>query len=130
MASLSKTELVEKLRGVPGWYIFHEKGTYTLREADGSVIRRCQDNSLTTCAMLAGSCGMKTRIHGSFSRPLRSDERPARHDPIGGAASRPLPRSCEISYPAVHKCLDLDAWRAHISRLVEGPDRWCPLLLT
>jgi hypothetical protein len=38
MASLSKTELVEKLRGVPDRYILHEKGTYTLREADGSVI--------------------------------------------------------------------------------------------
>jgi hypothetical protein len=38
MANLSKTQLVEKLRGEPGRYILHEKGTYTLREADGSVI--------------------------------------------------------------------------------------------
>ena len=38
MAGLSKTQLVEKLRGVPGRYILHEMGTYTLREADGSVI--------------------------------------------------------------------------------------------
>ena len=38
MASLSKTELEEKLRGEPGRYILHEMGTYTLREADGSVI--------------------------------------------------------------------------------------------
>jgi len=38
MAGLSKTQLVEKLRGEPGRYILHEKGAYTLREADGSVI--------------------------------------------------------------------------------------------
>ena len=38
MARLSKTELVEKLRGVPGRYILHEMGIFTLREADGSVI--------------------------------------------------------------------------------------------
>ena len=38
MASLTKTELVEKRRGEPGRYILHEMGTYTLREADGSVI--------------------------------------------------------------------------------------------
>ena len=35
---LSKPELVEKLRGESGRYILHELGTYTLREADGSVI--------------------------------------------------------------------------------------------
>jgi hypothetical protein len=38
MASLSKPELVEKLRGESGRYILHELGTYTLREADGTVI--------------------------------------------------------------------------------------------
>ena len=38
MASLNEILLVEKLRGEPGRYIYHEKGTYTLREADGRVI--------------------------------------------------------------------------------------------
>jgi hypothetical protein len=38
MASLNDILLVEKLRAEPGRYIYHEKGTYTLRDADGSVI--------------------------------------------------------------------------------------------
>jgi hypothetical protein len=38
MTALSEAQLVEKLRGVPGRYILHEMGTYTLREADGIVI--------------------------------------------------------------------------------------------
>ena len=38
MASLNEILLAEKLRAEPGRYIYHEKGTYTLREADGSVI--------------------------------------------------------------------------------------------
>ena len=38
MSDLSETQFVEKLRAEPGRYIYHEKGTYTLREADGSVI--------------------------------------------------------------------------------------------
>ena len=38
MATLSETEFVEKLREEPGRYIYDETGTYTLREADGSVI--------------------------------------------------------------------------------------------
>ena len=38
MATLSETQFVEKLRGEPGRYVLHEMGTYTLREADGSVI--------------------------------------------------------------------------------------------
>jgi hypothetical protein len=38
MATLSEAQFVEKLRGEPGRYVFHEMGTYTLREADGSVI--------------------------------------------------------------------------------------------
>lgn len=38
MSNLSEAQFVEKLRGTPGRYVFHEMGTYTLREADGSVI--------------------------------------------------------------------------------------------
>jgi hypothetical protein len=38
MSNLSETQFVEKLRGERGRYVFHEMGTYTLREADGSVI--------------------------------------------------------------------------------------------
>ena len=38
MSNLSETQFVEKLRGEPGRYVLHETGTYTLREADGSVI--------------------------------------------------------------------------------------------
>jgi hypothetical protein len=38
MSNLSEAQFVEKLRGTAGRYVFHEKGTYTLRDADGSVI--------------------------------------------------------------------------------------------
>ena len=38
MTNLSETQFGEKLREEPGRYVFHKKGTYTLREADGSVI--------------------------------------------------------------------------------------------
>ena len=38
MSNLSETQFIEKLRGEPGRYVLHERGTYTLREADGSVI--------------------------------------------------------------------------------------------
>lgn len=38
MSNLSEAQFVEKLRGTPGRYVFHEMGTYTLREADGKVI--------------------------------------------------------------------------------------------
>jgi hypothetical protein len=38
MATLSETQLEKKLRGERGRYIYHEMGTYTLREADGTVI--------------------------------------------------------------------------------------------
>jgi hypothetical protein len=38
MSNLSVAQFVEKLRGEPGRYVFHEMGTYTLREADGSLI--------------------------------------------------------------------------------------------
>jgi hypothetical protein len=34
----AETQLIEKLRGVPGRYIVHEKGMYTLRESDGNVL--------------------------------------------------------------------------------------------
>jgi hypothetical protein len=38
MSNLSETLFVERLRGEPGRYVLHEMGTYTLREADDSVI--------------------------------------------------------------------------------------------
>jgi hypothetical protein len=38
MATLSETQLEEILRAELGRYIYHEMGTYTLREADGTVI--------------------------------------------------------------------------------------------
>jgi hypothetical protein len=38
MSNLSVAQFVEKLRGEPGRHVFHEMGTYTLREADGSLI--------------------------------------------------------------------------------------------